>query len=84
MPATEQGGSRVRRGVALTVDGDRPGALAFRLLLSCLRMGTVVGFVAFGLLFLWLLWLRYEGLRLRDELHAIKDRIGDRLGEARV
>ena len=31
---------------------------------------------AFALLFAWLLWLRYEGLRLRDELHRLEDQLG--------
>jgi heme exporter protein C len=37
--------------------------------------GLLVTLVAFALLFLWLLWLRYEGLRLRDELHRLEDRM---------
>jgi heme exporter protein C len=36
-------------------------------------VSLVVTFVAFTLLFAWLLWRRYEGLRLQDELHAIED-----------
>lgn len=43
------------------------------------RMVTAffVTMVAFALLFLWLLWLRYEGLRLRDALQRVEDRMGD-------
>jgi heme exporter protein C len=40
-------------------------------------VGLLVAMVAFALLFAWLLWLRYEGLRLRDELHRLEDRVGD-------
>lgn len=36
----------------------------------------VVAFVAFLLLFLWLLWRRYEEFRLADELHALEDELG--------
>jgi heme exporter protein C len=43
------------------------------------RMVTalLIAMVAFLLLFLWLLRLRYEGLRLRDELHAVEDRMAE-------
>jgi heme exporter protein C len=43
------------------------------------RMVTtlLVALVAFALLFCWLLWLRYEGLRLRDALHRLEDRMGE-------
>jgi heme exporter protein C len=43
------------------------------------RMVTalLVTMVAFALLFCWLLWLRYEGLRLRDALHRLEDRMGE-------
>jgi hypothetical protein len=37
--------------------------------------GLLVTLVAFALLFSWLLWLRYEGLRLRDALHRLEDRM---------
>ena len=37
-----------------------------------------VAMAAFMLLFLWLLWLRYEGMRLRDEMHALEARLGER------
>lgn len=37
--------------------------------------GLLVTLVAFTLLFLWLLWLRYESMRLRDELHRLEDRM---------
>ncbi len=40
-------------------------------------VALAVTFVAFGLLFLWLLWLRYEGYRLRDALHALEDRFAE-------
>jgi heme exporter protein C len=40
-------------------------------------VGLLVAMVAFALLFAWLLWLRYEGLRLRDELHRLEDRVGE-------
>jgi heme exporter protein C len=33
--------------------------------------------VAFVLLFAWLLRLRYEGLRLRHELHRLEDHVGE-------
>jgi heme exporter protein C len=36
-------------------------------------VGLLVAMVAFALLFAWLLWLRYEGLRLRDEVHRLED-----------
>jgi heme exporter protein C len=44
------------------------------------RMTTtlLVVMLAFALLFLWLLWLRYEGLRLRGDLRRIEGRIRDR------
>jgi heme exporter protein C len=32
---------------------------------------------AFATLFAWLLWLRYEGLRLRDGLQRVEDRMGE-------
>jgi len=35
----------------------------------------LVAMVAFLLLFLWLLWRRYEDLRLHDELHALEDEL---------
>ena len=35
----------------------------------------LVTLVAFASLFLWLLWRRYEGLRLDAELHALEDEI---------
>jgi heme exporter protein C len=43
------------------------------------RMVTalLITFAAFALLFVWLLWLRYEGLRLRDELQRVEDRMGE-------
>lgn len=46
------------------------------------RMVTtlLVAMVAFALLFFWLLWLRYEGLRLREALHRIEDRMGEVVG----
>ena len=37
--------------------------------------GLLVAMAAFALLFVWLLWLRYEGLRLRDELHRLEDQL---------
>lgn len=40
-------------------------------------VALLVTLVAFALLFLWLLWLRYEGLRLRDALQRVEDRMGD-------
>jgi heme exporter protein C len=40
-------------------------------------VGLLVAMVAFALLFFWLLWLRYEGLRLRDELQRLEDRMGE-------
>jgi heme exporter protein C len=54
--------------------------------LSDPRMGTalLVALVAFALLFLWLLRLRYQGLRLRDELHELEERIETRELDARV
>ena len=39
--------------------------------------GLLVALVAVSLLFFWLLWLRYEGLRLRDELHRLEDRMDE-------
>lgn len=42
--------------------------------------GLLVTLVAFALLFLWLLWLRYEGLRLRDALHRLEDRMEESAG----
>jgi heme exporter protein C len=46
------------------------------------RMVTtlLVAMVAFALLFFWLLWLRYEGLRLREAVHRIEDRMGEVAG----
>jgi heme exporter protein C len=46
------------------------------------RMVTalLVAMLAFALLFVWLLWLRYEGLRLRDELHRLEDQMGEVAG----
>jgi len=43
------------------------------------RMVTalLVSLVAFALLFVWLLWLRYEGLRLRSEVQVLEDRLGE-------
>ena len=43
------------------------------------RMVTtlLVALAAFALLFCWLLWRRYEELRLRDELHRLEDRMGE-------
>ena len=35
----------------------------------------LIAAVAFLLLFLWLLWRRYEDLRLHDELHALEDEV---------
>lgn len=48
------------------------------------RMVTalLVAFVAFGLLFLWLLRLRYEGLRLHDELRDLEVLSAERSGYA--
>jgi heme exporter protein C len=40
-------------------------------------VALLVTLVAFALLFLWLLWLRYEGLRLRDALQRVEDRMGE-------
>ncbi len=40
-------------------------------------VGLLVAMVAFAFLFVWLLWLRYEGLRLRDALHRLEDRVGE-------
>lgn len=40
-------------------------------------VALLVTLVAFALLFLWLLWMRYEGLRLRDALQRVEDRMGD-------
>ena len=40
-------------------------------------VALLVTLVAFALLFLWLFWLRYEGLRLRDALQRVEDRMGD-------
>jgi heme exporter protein C len=39
--------------------------------------GLLVAMLAFALVFVWLLWLRYEGLRLRDELHRLEDAMGE-------
>jgi heme exporter protein C len=46
------------------------------------RMVTalLVAMLAFALLFFWLLWLRYEGLRLRDELQRLEDQAGEAAG----
>jgi heme exporter protein C len=43
------------------------------------RMVTtlLVTLAAFLLLFLWLLWTRYESLRLRDEIDALEDRLAE-------
>jgi heme exporter protein C len=43
------------------------------------RMGTtlLVALAAFALLFLWLLWRRYQSLRLADELRAVEDRLAE-------
>ena len=38
-------------------------------------VALLVTMVAFALLFAWLLWLRYEGLRLRDALHRVEDQM---------
>jgi heme exporter protein C len=40
-------------------------------------VALLVTMAAFAFLFFWLLWLRYEGLRLRDELHRLEDRMGE-------
>lgn len=40
-------------------------------------VALLVTLVAFASLFLWLLWMRYEGLRLRDALQRVEDRMGD-------
>jgi len=40
-------------------------------------VALLVTLVAFALLFLWLLWLRYEGLRLRDQVQRLEDRVGE-------
>lgn len=40
-------------------------------------VGLWVSAFAFFLLFAWMLWLRYEGLRLRDMLHRLEDRMGE-------
>jgi heme exporter protein C len=40
-------------------------------------VALLVTMVAFALLFAWLLWLRYEGLRLRDALYRLEDRMGE-------
>jgi heme exporter protein C len=40
-------------------------------------VGLLVSSIAMVLLFLWLLWLRYEGLRLRDWLYRLEDRMGE-------
>ena len=40
-------------------------------------VALVVSLVAFGLLFAWLLRLRYDGLRLRHELQRLEDRVGE-------
>jgi heme exporter protein C len=40
-------------------------------------VALLVTLVAFALLFAWLLWLRYEGLRLRAELYRLEDRVGE-------
>ena len=42
----------------------------------------VVALVAFALLFLWLLWRRYEALRLEDELRALEDDVDALEGRA--
>jgi heme exporter protein C len=42
---------------------------------SRMVVALLVTLVAFALLFLWLLWRRYEGLRLAAELHALEDEI---------
>ncbi len=39
--------------------------------------GLLVTTVAFMLLFAWLLWVRYENLRLGHELHRLEDRMGE-------
>jgi hypothetical protein len=43
------------------------------------RMGTtlLVALAAFALLFLWLLWRRYESMRLADEVRAVEDRLAE-------
>ncbi len=43
------------------------------------RMGTtlLVVLAAFALLFLWLLWRRYESMRLEDEVRAVEDRLAE-------
>jgi heme exporter protein C len=40
-------------------------------------VGLMVALGAFALVFLWLLWLRYEGSRLRDGLQRLEDRMGE-------
>jgi len=45
-------------------------------------MALLVAFLAFDLLFLWLLRLRYEGLRLRDELRDLDALSAERSGSA--
>jgi heme exporter protein C len=44
----------------------------------------VVALVAFALLFLWLLWRRYEALRLEDELRGLEDDVDALEGRAAV
>lgn len=40
-------------------------------------VALLVTMLAFALLFVWLLWLRYEGLRLRDVLERLEDRMAE-------
>ncbi len=40
-------------------------------------IALVAAFVAFALLFLWLLWRRCESLRLQDEILALEDRLAE-------
>jgi len=66
---------RLWRGIhpsVLSAPPDKGGLEDPRMVVSLLvSLGACV------LLFLWLLWLRYEGLRLRDTLHRLEDRMGE-------
>jgi heme exporter protein C len=43
-------------------------------------VALLVTLVAFALLFAWLLWLRYESLRLRAAMHGVEDRMTEAFG----
>jgi heme exporter protein C len=68
---------RLWRGMhpSVLASRDGPGLADPRMVTALL-----VAFLAFSLLFLWLLRLRYDGLRLRDELRDLDTLTGERSG----